>query len=242
MLTGTHADLGDELAMVGVLYQDDPDDARAFLARYGATDYDQSSIEGGRLAIDFGVTWAARELFRRRRRIVRAKQFGPLNVALMNERLAAAGFTDENQLPAIAVRRGPRAAGILAILWLFRRRDRCRPGRALAGELRCPDCQGLSVADSQTASAREIRRQVNELVAARATDDARAHFVGRYGESILLAPTSPVASLLPFAVLALGVAALATWLVRRRSPPVAPVSLETTTRRRLQVEVEALDA
>ena len=114
---------------------------------------------------------------------------------------------------------------------------------ALAAELRCPDCQGLSVADSQTASAREIRRQVDELVAAGATDDeVRAHFVDRYGEWILLAPTSPAAWILPFAALALGVAGLAAWLVRRRPPPSAPVTLDDETRRRLHDEAEALDA
>ncbi len=114
---------------------------------------------------------------------------------------------------------------------------------ALAAELRCPDCQGLSVADSQTASAREIRRQIDELVASGASDaDVRAHFVDRYGEWILLAPTSPAAWILPFAALALGVGALAAWLVRRRPPPPAQVTLDDETRRRLHDEAEALDA
>ena len=65
--------------------------------------------------------------------------------------------------------------------------------QALAAELRCPDCQGLSVADSPTTSAREIRRQIDELIAAGASDaDVRSHFTARYGEWILLAPSSPV--------------------------------------------------
>jgi len=93
VLTGTHEELGDELAMVGVLYQDDPDDARAFLARYGSTGYDHVVDEGGRLAIDFGVTGPPESYFVDAGGIVRAKQFGPLNEALMDERLAAAGIT-----------------------------------------------------------------------------------------------------------------------------------------------------
>ena len=93
VLTGTHEQLGDELAMVGVLYQDDPDDARAFLARYGATGYDHVVDEGGRLAIDFGVTGPPESYFVDADGIVRAKQFGPLNQALMDERLAATGIS-----------------------------------------------------------------------------------------------------------------------------------------------------
>lgn len=114
---------------------------------------------------------------------------------------------------------------------------------ALAAELRCPDCQGLSVADSQTASAREIRRQIGELVDGGATDDeVRAHFVERYGQWILLAPTSPVAWVLPFAVLTLGVAGLATWLIRRRPAAADRAPVDEATRRRLRDEAEALDA
>jgi cytochrome c-type biogenesis protein CcmH len=148
------------------------------------------------------------------------------------------------ELPAVAVGALLALLAILAILWLA-------PGAvpdaeradALAAELRCPDCQGLSVADSQTASAREIRRQIDELVASGAADaDVRAHFVDRYGEWILLAPTSPAAWILPFAALALGVAALAAWLVRRRSPPAAQDAVDDATRRRVHDEAEALDA
>ncbi len=114
---------------------------------------------------------------------------------------------------------------------------------ALAAELRCPDCQGLSVADSQTAAAREIRRQIAALVDSGATDaEVRAHFVDRYGEWILLAPTSPAAWILPFAALILGVAALATWLVRRRPAPATREAVDDETRRRLHDEADALDA
>ena len=115
---------------------------------------------------------------------------------------------------------------------------------ALAAELRCPDCQGLSVADSQTASAREIRRQIAMLVESGASDaEVRAHFVERYGEWILLSPTSALAWILPFLALAAGVAALAAWLVRRQVAAAgAPPRPDEQTRRRIHDEAEALDA
>ena len=144
-------------------------------------------------------------------------------------------------LPAVAVGAALALGAMLAILWLSPAgTDRAD---ALASELRCPDCQGLSVADSQTASAREIRRQVDELVAAGATDDeVRAHFVDRYGQWILLAPSSPAAWILPFVAVAAGVALLAAWLVRRRPGHPEQVALDDETRRRLHEEAEALDA
>ena len=115
---------------------------------------------------------------------------------------------------------------------------------ALARELRCPDCQGLSVADSPTRSAAEIRRQIDELLASGASqDEVRAHFVERYGDWILLAPASPVPWAVPFVVLALGAAALLGWLVRARGrPSAAAVPPSDDVRRRLHEEAEALDA
>jgi cytochrome c-type biogenesis protein CcmH len=113
----------------------------------------------------------------------------------------------------------------------------------LAAELRCPDCQGLSVADSPTTSAREIRRQIGELVASGASDDeVRAHFVARYGEWIRLAPSGAMPWLIPFGVLAAGVLALGAWLLRR--PGRAPAADRPTEAQRHAVrdEAEALDA
>lgn len=115
---------------------------------------------------------------------------------------------------------------------------------ALAAELRCPDCQGLSVADSPTASAREIRRQIDELVAAGASDDeVRAHFVARYGEWIRLAPSSPALWLIPFGVLLAGGVVLVAWVVRRPSGATTPDPPPTDAQRRaVREEAEALDA
>jgi cytochrome c-type biogenesis protein CcmH len=115
---------------------------------------------------------------------------------------------------------------------------------ALAAELRCPDCQGLSVADSPTASAREIRRQIDELVAGGATDDeVRAHFVARYGEWIRLAPSSTALWLIPFGVVAAGLVLLGTWLIRRpRGTATVDGTPTDAQRRAVHEEAEALDA
>jgi cytochrome c-type biogenesis protein CcmH len=117
--------------------------------------------------------------------------------------------------------------------------------RQLAAELRCPDCQALSVAESQTAAAAAIRRQiVEQLSAGRSEAQVRDYFIQRYGEWILLAPTSPLAWLLPVAALVAGIGLLAWWLLRRRSvtpSPGAPPP-DPAIQSRLRDEVERLDA
>jgi cytochrome c-type biogenesis protein CcmH len=60
---------------------------------------------------------------------------------------------------------------------------------ALADELRCPDCEGLSVADSSTSTARTIRADIEDRIAAGESDgEIRQRYVDLYGESILLEP------------------------------------------------------
>lgn len=144
----------------------------------------------------------------------------------------------------------PLAAGVLLALGGLAVVSLLRPSAAsdaatLATELRCPDCEGLSVAESPTRSAAEIRRQVNALLADGATpDQVRQHFVDRYGEWILLSPRSPLPWLAPIALLALGVAGFWTWLRRPRPPaPAPPASApRTDAARRVADEAEALDA
>jgi cytochrome c-type biogenesis protein CcmH len=114
----------------------------------------------------------------------------------------------------------------------------------LSTELRCPDCEGLSVAESPTRSAAEIRRQINALLADGATpDQVRQHFVDRYGEWILLAPRSPLPWLAPVALLALGVAGFGIWLRRRPGRADSPTpAAPGDAARRVADEAEALDA
>jgi len=96
----------------------------------------------------------------------------------------------------------------------------------IAAELRCPVCQGLSVADSPSETARSMRALVAQRVAEGRTDDEiRAEFVRSYGDWILLSPPlfSPngLVWLAPLAAIALG-----AWLAwrRARSPAAIPLT------------------
>jgi cytochrome c-type biogenesis protein CcmH len=120
----------------------------------------------------------------------------------------------------------------------------------LAGELRCPDCQALSVAESHTAAADAIRAEIGEqLAAGRSVGEVRQHFVDRYGEWILLQPADPLVWLLPIAVVAIGVALFAWWLLAQRRGEPQPEASEAGTgepaddeaRRAVRDELEALD-
>ena len=98
----------------------------------------------------------------------------------------------------------------------------------VAAGLRCPVCQNLSVADSPSRLAGEMRAEIEaKLDAGQTPEQIRAFFVDRYGEWVLLAPTKRGLNLLPWAVPVVGVlAGAAAWfaLVRRRPaggrPPV----------------------
>ncbi len=82
------------VTIVGVLYQDTPADAEAFLARYGDAGYAQVADEAGWVGVDYGVTGPPETFFVDAEGIVRAKQFGPLTAALMAEHLASIGVVD----------------------------------------------------------------------------------------------------------------------------------------------------
>ena len=97
---------------------------------------------------------------------------------------------------------------------------RAEEARQIASELRCPDCQALSVAESRTASAAAIRAEINQLLVAGESPEAvRSHFVDRYGSWILLAPSAPLVWWLPLIGLLVGGGALTAWLLARRPPP-----------------------
>jgi cytochrome c-type biogenesis protein CcmH len=123
----------------------------------------------------------------------------------------------------------------------------------LAAELRCPDCQGLSIAESHTTSAAAIRSEIAQQVASGRTEaQVRDYFVARYGQWILLEPASALWLVLPFALVALAAAGLVLWLRSGRHPRagaaaeavtgVDPAALEAATLDRIHDEVETLDA
>ena len=103
----------------------------------------------------------------------------------------------------------------------------------VASTLRCPVCLDLSVADSPSIVARQMRARISRrLRAGESPAEVRAFFVSRFGRSILLTPGGSGVDLLAWIVpalliaggLLLLVAALLRW---SRRPPAAPAqSLE----------------
>jgi len=94
----------------------------------------------------------------------------------------------------------------------------------IASELRCPVCQGLSVADSPSETAKAIFDDIRRRVDAGESDGAiRAHYVGSYGEWILLKPQTSgmgaVVWVLPVMALLLGAGGLALAFRRWRREP-----------------------
>lgn len=89
----------------------------------------------------------------------------------------------------------------------------------LAAELRCPVCQNLSVADSPSEMATQMREMIHQkLQDGESPEQIRSYFVSRYGEWILLSPTRQgfnwVAWLLPFVAI-LGGAGIIILTIRR---------------------------
>jgi cytochrome c-type biogenesis protein CcmH len=91
--------------------------------------------------------------------------------------------------------------------------------RALAAELRCVVCQNLSVADSPSEMAQQMRGVIREQLAAGKTpQEIKDYFVSKYGQWVLLAPTKSGFSLLvwvaPFVAVIAGILS-AVFLMRR---------------------------
>lgn len=104
---------------------------------------------------------------------------------------------------------------------------------AVAASLRCPVCQGLSVKDSDSPTARDIRADIERRLAAGETPaEVRSAYVDRYGKWILLRPGTSgfevVVWALPAAVAGAGGVGIATafWRWRRRNDTRAPTSGE----------------
>ena len=96
----------------------------------------------------------------------------------------------------------------------------------LAGQLRCAVCQGISIQESPSALAREMRAVVKEqLRDGRTPEEVKAYFVSKYGEWVLLQPTPHGLNLLLYVLPGVLVVGGFIWIgvvVRRWSAVVEP--------------------
>jgi len=123
----------------------------------------------------------------------------------------------------------------------------------VAAQLRCVVCQSLSVADSPSETALQMRAVIRErLAGGESPAQVRAYFVDKYGIWILLAPPATGFTLLvwvlPFAALALGLVLVAAvlWRWRRRARRGATAGasaapLDPAMRDRIRREAADLD-
>jgi cytochrome c-type biogenesis protein CcmH len=122
--------------------------------------------------------------------------------------------------------------------------------QAIASQLRCVVCQNLSVADSPSEMAGQMRDLIRErLGAGDRREQVMAYFVQRYGDWVLLAPPARglnlVLWLAPFAAVAGGLAMVLTLARRWRRPAgtperEAPPAVGPRDRERLAAELERL--
>jgi len=139
-------------------------------------------------------------------------------------------------------------AVLAAVSWSARPRAETPAERVdrITSELRCVVCQGLSVKDSPSESARQMRDIVAQRVAEGRTDDQiRDEFRASYGDWVVLSP--PLASwtglvwLVPIVALLAGLAV--AWR-RLRAPPSTlpePAPAEVAALRERVAREEALD-
>jgi len=103
--------------------------------------------------------------------------------------------------------------------------------RRIGQEIQCPVCQGLSVADSPSQLATQMRGIIrSKLEAGEDRDAIVAYFVARYGESILMTPPRSGAGLgiwlAPY-LGALAVLGFVFFMIRRRQSAPRETSNDT---------------
>jgi cytochrome c-type biogenesis protein CcmH len=122
--------------------------------------------------------------------------------------------------------------------------------RDIGAQLRCVVCQSLSVADSPSQTAHQMREIIRERLAAGETpEQVKAYFVEKYGLWILLSPPRQGWSLLvwvvPFAGLLAGLVVVALlvrrWSRRPRAGLVEDRPVDEAMKQRISRELAEFD-
>lgn len=116
----------------------------------------------------------------------------------------------------------------------------------ITAELRCVVCQGLSVKDSPSESARQMRAIVAERVAqGRSDEQIRDEFRSSYGDWVLLSPPllgwNGLIWLAPVAALLLGLALAIRWMRPAARPHVEPTAGDVALLRERLAAEEAIE-
>lgn len=116
--------------------------------------------------------------------------------------------------------------GLVLFTGLARAQDIDDEARGIARELQCPVCESLSVADSPSQLAGQMRDLIRErLAAGDSREQILAYFADRYGDSVLLSPPKSGFTIVVWIAPYLGVAAalaFLVWAVRRRPGTQVP--------------------
>lgn len=135
-----------------------------------------------------------------------------------------------------------------AVAWAARPQPDTQAGRVdrITAQLRCVVCQGLSVRDSPSETARQMRAVVVQRVEEGRTDqEVLDEFRASYGDWIILSPPllgwSGLIWLAPLAALLLGLAFARRWMRPAARPHVEPSPADVATLRERVAREEALD-
>ena len=152
-------------------------------------------------------------------------------------------------LAAVVLAGGATANGTAQAASVFEPRGFTSPEHeeryhTLIDELRCLVCQNQTIAESNADLASDLRREVHRMVEeGRSAEEVAGFMVARYGDFVLYRPplqggTVPLWAG-PFLLVALGLAAVAVHLRRRRRMPVDPI--DEDARERLRRIIDAGD-
>ena len=91
LLLDTARRFGDQLQLVGVVYEDTTDAAMSFLSEHGDGGWPDVADPSGRIAVALGVTGPPETFFVDAAGVVRYRHIGPLTAEVLDQQLAALG-------------------------------------------------------------------------------------------------------------------------------------------------------